>query len=344
MTAQRGEPMPEGWEELAAAFLDRTIDDAGRARLDALVASDPRCSRELARAVLLHDAIARELTDGARGRSAARSLAWMRTARRLAVAAVLALAAGIGLWALVAERPAIAADAELRRLASAASGERREYLITARESDHPVGRRGAERAGDDAPVAERQGDRRNGQRGARPRPSLDGARLTVGARGSYVLERTDADGARVLTGSDGATSWAVPAGGAVRVSRNPARFRGGLPGEQHDLPFVDPADGADELRRAYDVSLAPDRLEGGRRIRTIVATRRADAARGPRDVTIEYDADTALVLRMTLDRLPQAGGGPRSLILRLVGESPLEPAFFSHAAHHGADRKVLAED
>jgi hypothetical protein len=344
MTAPRDEPVPEGWDELAAAFLDRTVDEAGRARLDALVASDPRCARELARAVLLHDAIARELTDGARGRSAARALAWTRTARRLAVAAALALAAGVGLWALVAERPAIAADAELRRLASAATGERREYLITARESDHPVGRRGAERIGDGASAADRHVDRRNGQRGGRPRPSLDGARLILGTRGSYVLDRTDADGARVLTGSDGATSWAVPAAGAVRVSRNAARFRGGLPGEQHDLPFVDPADGADELRRAYDVSLAPDRLEGGRRIRTIVATRRADAARGPRDVTIEYDADTALVLRMTLDRLPQAGGGPRSVTLDLVGGAPAQPGYFSHAAHHGPERAVLAED
>jgi hypothetical protein len=330
VSARIDQPLPECWGELVAAALDGTISGPDRDRLDALVASDPRCARDLARAALLHDAISRELTAGEQGRGAARMEAWTRIGRRLAVAAVLAVAAGAALWAGLSSRAAVAADTELARLASATAGARRVYRITATEPEHPADRRGTER--------------RPAGRGARARPSIDGATLSLGARGAYVLERTDADGSRVVSGSDGASSWIVPARGPVRVSGNPGRFRGGLPGEQHELPFFDPADGIDELRAGYSVSLGAERVRDGLRIRTLIAHRRPDVPRGPRDVVIEYDADTALVHRMHLDRLPQAGGGPRAVTLELTDQSPLDASYFAHEAHHDPGRSVARDD
>ena len=186
--------------------------------------------------------------------------------------------------------------------------------------------------------------RRTDTRAARPGPGIDDAVLHLGAPGCYVLERRGPDGEETITGSDGERGWAVSARGAVRTSRNPARFRGALPGEQHDLPFVDPSEGFAQLRKSYDIALGRDGSHDGRTTRTIVAHRRPDVPRGPKDVTIEYDAETARVVRMTFDRLPQANGGPRTVTLELVGEHPLEAGFFGHESHHDRDRKVIAED
>jgi hypothetical protein len=322
------EPMPDGWAELVSAHLDRTIDEQGAVRLDLLVADDPRCARDLARAAFLHDAIARELPAGEVGRSAARPGAIARIGRRVPVAAVLMIAAGLLLWVGLQPQPAAAAEGELARIAAASAPARRVYLIEA--GNEPAQR----------PIGRRKPDLRT----PRAKPGIDEAVLHLGGPGCYVLERRGDDGEPVVTGSDGRRSWSVPARGAVRTSMNPSRFRGGLPGEQHELPFVDPADGFGELSRAYDVSLGPVGMADGRTTRSIVAHRRPETPRGPKDVTIEYDAETARVLRMTFDRLPQANGGPRSVTLELVGEHPLDAAFFRHESHHDRGRKVIAED
>jgi len=320
--------MPEGWAELMSAHLDRTIDAEGSHRLDRLVATDPRCARDLARAALLHDAIAREVVAGEIGRDAARPSVAARIGRRVPLAAALALAAGLLLWVGLQPQSAVAAEGELARIAAASSPVRRVYLIEAGDgpSQRSAGRRKAE------------------VRAPRAKPGINEAILHLGGPGCYVLERHGEDGETMITGSDGRRGWSVPARGAVRTSSNPSRFRGALPGEQHDLPFVDAADGFEELRRAYDIALGPAARVDGRATRSIVARRRADASRGPKDVAIEYDAETARVMRMTFDRLPQANGGPRTVTLELVTEHPLDPEFFRHESHHDRDRKVIAED
>ena len=147
-----------------------------------------------------------------------------------------------------------------------------------------------------------------------------------------------------MTDSDGVVAWSVPARGAVRVSRDPARFRGALPGQQHELPFVHPVEGIELLRKSYDLSLGRESVEDGRVVRAMVGVRRAGVQRGPKEFRLWYDPATAAVLRMELDRLPQANGGPRSVLFELVSESPLDPAFFAHDAHHGRDRTVKFED
>ena len=314
-------------------MLDGTLDDAGHARFSAEVSGDPARAREFARMAMLHDAIDREMTAGALGRSTARRARWMLSVRR--GAAAIALAAVVGALVFVGLRGsnANAAQAELARIAAVSAAGQRTYVIHALRDDGRQRGRGQQRAESPSP------------RGAsRMQPSIDEATLVVGPPGAYVLVRTGEDGARTVSGSDGRLSWNVPERGAVRVSRDPQRFRGALPGEQHDLPFVDPKDGLDALMRSYDVVLGPSREIDGHALRSIVATRRADVQRGPKGVELWYDPESAVIRRMELNRLPQAQGGPRTVVLELLDESPLDPRQFMHESHHDADRVVIKED
>ena len=321
------------WAGLMHGMLDGTLDDAACARFAAEVAADPARAREFARVAMLHDAIEREMTAGAIGRSTARRSRWMFSVRR--AAAAVAIAAAVGVLAFVGLRgsSANAAQAELARIASISPAGQRTYVIHAlRDDGRPRGRE------------QRRAEPPSPRGAARAQPSIDEATLVVGTGGAYVLTRTGEDGRRTVSGSDGRLSWNVPERGAVRVSRDLQRFRGALPGEQHDLPFVDPKDGLDALMRSYDVVLGPAREIDGHAVRSIVATRRADVQRGPKGVELWYDPETAVIRRMELDRLPQAQGGPRAVVLELLDESPLDPRQFMHESHHDADRVVITED
>jgi hypothetical protein len=320
------------WAGLMHGMLDGTLDDAARARFAAEVVADPARAREFARVAMMHDAIEREMTAGAIGRSTARRTRWLLSVRR--AAAAVAIAAVVGVLAFLGLRgsSANAAHAELARIASISPAGQRTYVIHALRDDRRQRGREQRRAEPTSP------------RGAHAQPSIDEATLIVGMSGAYVLVRTAEDGARTVSGSDGRLSWNVPERGAVRVSRDLQRFRGALPGEQHDLPFVDPKDGLDALMRSYDVVLGPAREIDGHAVRSIVATRRADVPRGPKGVELWYDPETAVIRRMELDRLPQAQGGPRAVVLELLDESPLDPRQFMHESHHDADRVVITED
>ena len=321
------------WPGLMHGMLDGTLDDAARARFAAEVAADPARATEFARMAMLHDAIEREMTAGAVGRSTARRTRWMLFVQR--AAAAVAIAAAVGLLAFVGLRgsDANAAHAELARIASMSPAGQRTYVIHAlRDDGRPRGRE------------QRRAEPPSPRGAARAQPSIDEATLVVGTGGAYVLIRTGEDGRRTVSGSDGRLSWNVPERGAVRVSRDLQRFRGALPGEQHDLPFVDPKDGLDALMRSYDVVLGPAREIDGHAVRSIVATRRADVQRGPKGVELWYDPETAVIRRMELDRLPQAQGGPRAVVLELLDESPLDPRQFMHESHHDGDRLVIKED
>lgn len=314
--------------DLAHGALDGTLDPREHARLEALLASDPNHAREFARLALLHDSIERELVAGAIGRESAHT----RARRTVRIPATIAAAAGlvaalILVWSVVVSSPANAARAELVRIGNAAIASDRCFVIRVVES-----------------VTEAEGRARPGPADARRASVLDGARLHVRGAASYVLESFDGQGERVVSGSDGHGAWIVPARGPVRVSRDPRRFRGLLPGEQHDLPFVDPRAGFAELARAYHLELCRDVVFAGSPAACIVARRRADVARGPKYVEIWYEPRSASVLRLLLDRLPQAKNGPRALELLLVDELPLAADFFEHSQHHAADRPIVSDD
>lgn len=321
-------------DALLHRFLDDELSAEDRARVDARVATDPDFARDLARAALLHDELAREFTSGTLGRvSATRVLRPRRIVRTAAAAAVFVAIAAIA-WSVLAGTPASAAHTELARIVARAARDRT-YRIHVLADDAGPHRNDPRRRDERDPAREVPANSPDG---------IEGAMLHLRGASSWVLVRRSFDGVESATGSDGSTAWSVPEHGPVRVSSDPARFRGALPGEQHDLPFVDPRDGLAELERAYDLELVPASARDGATRAHLVATRKPGVGRGPKRVALEYDPDTAAVVRMTFERLPQAKGGPRALELVLVDENALAADFFTHVSHHTQGREVVRED
>ena len=309
------------WTALAHAVIDGAASDAEVARLSAAIAADPARARDFARLALLHDALERAATAGAGGRGAARRTRAIAFARRMAlVAAVLAFVAAAG-WFVLGTSPVASAADTLARIVEVARRGDRTYILRA------IG-----------PSARTEPQKR----GDRPQPTIDGAIVYLRSPANFVLARLDDEGRETLSGSDGTHAWIVPAKGPVRVSRDPGRFGGALPGSKQGLAFIDPHGDLAGLAASYDIALAPAAPDLA--FARLIATRRPDARGGPKSIEIAYDPDTAVIRAMRLDNLPQARGGPRSVEFELVDDAPLDARYFTHEFHHGADRAVIEED
>ncbi len=171
------------------------------------------------------------------------------------------------------------------------------------------------------------------------RPPVDGAKFYVRGGNQYVLIRKFPDGRQFTTGFDGVQNWAVPPDGAVRLSRDPNRFRGPLPGHKHGLPFVDLRSDLIEIRDAFQISFSEDKSD---RLSRLLA-RKKPGVRGPREVLLRFEADTGVIQEMIFSGLPQAQGGPSNLAVRLIGQETLDPGFFEHQFHHESTREVVQE-
>lgn len=326
------DPSTDDFGTLANASLDGTLDELSRMQLEARIADDPAAAREFARLSLLHDALDRELTAGVVGRLDARvesraTAHGVGLRRRILVAATLFLAVGLAWTFVTTGREASASDALARIVERLRSGDRT-YILSALDDDTRMRRR-------EAPFSMKQ---------KRPPAPIDGAIVSLRGPSSFVLVRRDADGREVISGSDGATAWIVPADGPVRVSNDPARFRGALPGGRLDIPFIDPHADLTALSRSYNLIVQKPALAAGRPDARIVATRRADVRGGPKRIEIDFDPETALVRAIRLTNLPQAQGGPRAIEFELLDDAPLGPEYFTHMAHHAPDRPVIRED
>lgn len=173
------------------------------------------------------------------------------------------------------------------------------------------------------------------------RPPIGGATLHVRRPDQYVLIRKFPDGRPFVTGSDGENSWSVPPNGAVRVSGDPLRFRGPVPGHQHGIPFADLRSELVQLRDAYVVTpLGSD----GAGNRGLLAMKKSAEYRGPNRVELWYGATTGVIHRMVFVGMPKARGGPDSVAVELLEQRELGNDFFRHQAHHAADRRVIEED
>lgn len=181
---------------------------------------------------------------------------------------------------------------------------------------------------------------RNTDSQADRQPPIDGATLYVRSPDRYMLERRYPNGRRFLTGSDGQTSWAVPPDGPVRVSLDPERFRGPVPGHQHGLPFVDVRSDLNAFRNSYDLSGPNSSADG---LKTITGTRKPGIPRGPRSFEMTYEPVAGSIRRMVFEGLPQAKGGPRRVAVELIDSKPLPDDFFEHQSHHTSDREVVED-
>ena len=316
------------WSRLAQAALDGELspDDATRFS-DELAANAPRAA-DFARLALLHDALERELNAAVEGRTLARRARLVSRVRRVAaVAAVVALAAGLAWLGLRTTPEASAAEIVARLVAAARSGDRTYFVRAVEDGRKP------------ARAVEKPRGARNEHR---PAPSIDGAILYVRAPNLYVLARVDESGGETLTGSDGARAWIVPAKGPVRVSNDPKRFSGALPGSQQGIVFIDPHVDLAELAQSYELTIVP--ATKADEFARIEGTRRSDARGGPKRVEITYEESTALIRSIRLENLPQARGGPRTVEFDLVDDTRLDADFFLHASHHDASRVVIEED
>ena len=172
--------------------------------------------------------------------------------------------------------------------------------------------------------------------------NIDGAILHVRGPNKYVLIRELKDGRQRFTGCDGTESWAMREDGPVHVSSDLNRFRGGLPGEQQDLPFINLQSQLKQLQEKYFVESLPEagREFEGRAMMGLVCLRKSHEVRGPKRVELWADRKTGAIHRMLMDNLPRGKGGPRSVMIQLKNESEFPADFFSHTAHHEPGRQI----
>ncbi|MGB2499928.1 MAG: hypothetical protein ACPIA2_09540 [Mariniblastus sp.] len=232
--------------------------------------------------------------------------------------------------------PALAAETQLEQLIEVARKSLdRTYLITSIEF------RGNKRNGSkwNRKAVQEQRNRRHGRQQA----PVDGALLHVRGENSYVLIRRFENGEEFVTGSDGQTSWSVPPKGRVQVSDNVERFRGEMPGNQHAIPFITLQDDLKQIRGAYNIQwrdseLASEKSRSGQHC--LVAEKKSAEHRGPKYIEIWFDMETGTIFEMLLDKLPQAKGGPKTVLLELLDQSEMPDDFFQHTTHHDSNRRV----
>jgi hypothetical protein len=173
------------------------------------------------------------------------------------------------------------------------------------------------------------------------RPPIDGAILHVRHPDQYVLIRKFPDGRQLITGSDGEHGWSIQPEGPVRVSPDPMRFRGPVPGHQQGIPFANLRSDLLQLQDAYDVTFIPGTVNG---LSGLQAEKKSAVHRGPRSVELWYQPKTGIIQRMVFDGMPRARGGPDRVAVELIGPEMLPSDFFRHESHHQQGLKVIVEE
>lgn len=167
----------------------------------------------------------------------------------------------------------------------------------------------------------------------------ESATLHLRGRSEFVLIRSLNPGGQVITGSDGTSNWDIRGKGPVRVSTDAYRFRGGIPGEYQNVPFLDLSSLFATLSANYDLTVHEDAADPA--LQRLVAKKRNRDERGLPRMEFLFRKDTGTVVKMELYGLPEEKGGPRAVSLTLSSESAFPANFFTHTAHHEADRPVL---
>lgn len=301
-------------------YLDGTLHARESEHLNQWIKENPGNAQEFARRVRLHDSLRQVVSDGSWGApTQIKGNVKKKKFRPLQLVGALSVAVVLAVWAFLSQP--VSAAREMERLIRISSQEMAERDRTYRILNL-----------DDYPEEE-----------AEKKPPMDGAILHVRSPDQYVLIRRFTDGREWITGSDGESGWSVPpeGTGAVRVSPDPMRFRGPLPGHQAGIPFANLSADLTRIRLTYDLMVLPASPEGWR---GLLARKRSVLDRGPREVEIRYDPKTGVISRMTFQGMPQAKGGPDHLKVELIDQKALATDFFKHNQHHDRNRKVILED
>ncbi|MFO0936348.1 MAG: hypothetical protein U0798_07550 [Gemmataceae bacterium] len=305
-------------KQLAHRYLDQMVNPDEELVLNNWIKANPENARAFAELVGLHDRLsgllqAKEITaEPIRLPLNSQWLSPMHPGAMTGIAAVLFLALGLIWWS----RPSsVSAATELDKLVQNADTRDRSYRI---------------RNLDARPEA--IDDRR---------PPIDGAELHVRHPDRYILIRSFPDGRQFVTGSDGESSWSIPPNGVVRVSHDPLRFRGPVPGHQQGIAFANLRSDLAQLRDAYHVTLLETNPQGQR---GLLAVKKSPEFRGPNHVELWYDPTTGIIHRMVFQGMPRARGGPDSVSVELLTTTEKSTDYFTHAAHHTPDRRVIEED
>ncbi len=175
---------------------------------------------------------------------------------------------------------------------------------------------------------------------------IDGATIHVRGADEYVMTVLLTTGVTRTSGCDGQVSWSFRENGPVHVSTDLDRFRGGMPGNQQDMPFLNIHANLSQLKIGFDVELADvqETAANGTLLSLLSCIRKSNSVRGPKRVEVWFDAEDGTVHKMLLDGLPRGRGGPKSVMLELVDQSDLPSDFFSHHSHHEAGKRIQYED
>ena len=175
---------------------------------------------------------------------------------------------------------------------------------------------------------------------------IDGATIHVRDANEYVMIVLLKTGVTRTSGCDGRFSWSFRENGPVHVSTDLNRFRGGMPGNQQDMPFLNIHANLSQLKIGFDVELADEQETGadGTLLSHLICVRKSSGVRGLKQVDIWFDAEDGTVHKMLLDGLPRGRGGPKSVMLELVDQSVFALDFFSHHTHHEPGKRIKYED
>ena len=175
---------------------------------------------------------------------------------------------------------------------------------------------------------------------------IDGATIHVRGADEYVMIVMLKTGKTRTSGCDGKISWAFREDGPVHVSEDLNRFRGGMPGSQQGMPFLNIHANLSQLKVGYEVELtdAPEIGTDGTLLLQLNGIRKSNDVRGPKQVHVWFDAETGAVHKMLLDGLPRGRGGPKSVTLELVDQPTLPSTFFSHETHHEPGKRIRYKD
>lgn len=313
--------------ELIHGYLDLTLNQDEMIQLETWIKTSPENTKQFVEMILLHErlrseflALDQNVFQNIREVRPKLNRQFSRRILTLITAASVVLVIGIMSWQFSGPT-ALAANIELQRIIQAnGTLQDRSYRVKIEES-HKI--------------------RSRDVTGPRYQPDIDGAILHIRGSNQYVLKRQLTDGSEFITGSNGENAWSVPPLGQVRVSQDLKRFRGALPGEKFDIPFINIRENLAQLLNTYNLSISEKEIDAD--LRQIKAYRKAIVSGGPKEVTIWYHEDTGLIQSMLLGRLPQARGGPRSILIELIGTDDLGPEFFNHDAHHDSSRVVIEE-